>query len=136
MRGEVVEYFNTQFEYEDRSLVVSAASGVLRQQGRPFCHGFEIQLEKATLLFEFAVVDGNPELMMPLSLLTEDGKVFRPELGSGDPVNAFEAEIREVVNAIQTNTPSPILAGNLAQDAVILCNKQTESARTGERVEI
>ena len=55
MRGEVVENFNTQFFFDDPALVVTATSGVIAQQGRPFTHGFEIYLERATLLFDFAV---------------------------------------------------------------------------------
>ena len=52
MRGEVVESFNTQFFFDDPDLLVTATSGVINQQGRTFTHGFEIYLEKATLLFD------------------------------------------------------------------------------------
>ena len=46
------------FEFADPRLTVSATSGVINQQGRPFTHGFEIHLEKATLLYELAVLGG------------------------------------------------------------------------------
>ena len=49
MRGEVVERFHAQFRFADPDRVVTAASGVIAQQGRPFTHGYEIYLEKATL---------------------------------------------------------------------------------------
>jgi len=136
MRGEVVEYFNTQFQFEDPSLVVSAASGVINQQGRPFTHGFEIQFERATLLYDFAVIDDKPELLMPCSVLTDKGKVVRAKLGSGDPVDAFEAEIKEVGKSIRKNQQSPILSGDLARDAIVICHKQTESVEKGRRVRI
>ena len=60
MRGEVVERFHAQFRFEDPELMVTAASGVIAQQGRPFTHGYEIYLEKATLLYDFAVIGGEP----------------------------------------------------------------------------
>ena len=42
---------------------------------------------------------------------------------------AFEAEIKEVVKAIRSGVPSPILSGDLARDAIVLCHKQTESVK-------
>ncbi len=93
------------------TVVITAASGVIAQQGRPFTHGYEIYLEKATLLYDFAVLGGEPVLATPLTVLTQDGQVQRPELGSGDAITPFENELTEVVNAVQSNVPSPLLAG-------------------------
>lgn len=128
MRGEVVDYFDSLFRFADPSLVVRATSGVINQQGREFTHGFEIHLEKATLHFEFAAFRDGPELM-PLKVLTSDGSVVRPQLGEGDPVRGFEGEIAEAVRCVQSGQPSAILSGDLARDAIVLCHKQTESAR-------
>jgi predicted dehydrogenase len=136
MRGEVVEYCDTQFRFADASLVVSASSGVIRQQGRAFTHGFEMHLEKATLQFDFAVVGGKPVLDFPLTVYNESGGVERPDLGDGDPVRAFEGEIAEVARSIETGRPSAILSGDLARDAVALCHAQTESVRGGRPVAI
>ena len=47
MRGEVVEFFHSQYLYDDSNYVVSATSGVINQQARPFTHGYEIHLEQA-----------------------------------------------------------------------------------------
>ncbi len=77
MRGEVVERFHAQFRFADPQLSVTAASGVIAQQGRPFTHGYEIYLEKATLLFDFAVIGGEPVLAMPVTVLTADGRIER-----------------------------------------------------------
>ena len=55
MRGEVVERFTTQFLY-DPPRIVTATSGVIDQQGRPFTHGYEIYLEKATLFFDYMAI--------------------------------------------------------------------------------
>ena len=135
LRGEVVEYCNTLFRFDDPNLVVTASSGVINQQGRPFTHAYEIHLEKATLQFDFAAFTDAAELM-PLKVLTSTGKVLRPDLGDGDPVNAFVAEIREVASSIRKGTPSPILSGELACDAIALCHKQTESVKKGRSVKI
>lgn len=135
LRGEVVEYCNTMFHFADPSLVVSAASGVINQQGRPFTHGFEIHLEKATMQYEFAGFQDKGELM-PLKVLPADGSVVRPEVGGGDPSEAFVGEIEEVVKCVEANRPSSVLSGDLARDAIILCHKQTESVKSGGLVKI
>jgi predicted dehydrogenase len=135
MRGDVVEYCNSSFGFEDSSLVVSAVSGVINQQGRPFTHGFEIHLERATLQFEFAAFADAAELM-PLKVLTDKGKVLRPEFKGGDEIAGFVAEIKEVAKSIRTGQPSPILSGELARDAVVLCHKQTDSVRRGKPVKV
>jgi len=44
MRGEVVDYCNSVFQFDDPGLVVSSTCGVINQQGRPFMHGYEIHL--------------------------------------------------------------------------------------------
>ena len=136
MRGDVVEYCNSLFHYVDPELVVSAISGVINQQGRGFTHGFEIHLEKATMHYEFAVIEDKPELLMPLTIMDDKGSVERPELGSGDPTDAFEAEIAAVADAIRTGAPSPVLDGVLARDAIELCHKQTEAVRKRTAVRI
>jgi predicted dehydrogenase len=136
MRGEVVEYCNTLFAFDDARLAVSAASGVIHQQGRSFTHGFEIHLERATLLYDLAVIGGKAELTMPLTVLTgdEQDNVLRPDLGGGDEITAFQYEIEEAVRSIDLGKPSAILGGDLARDAIALCHAQTESVKTGRPV--
>jgi len=134
MRGEVVERFHAQFRFAEKERVVTAASGVIAQQGRAFTHGFEIYLENATLLYDFAVIGGEAILTTPLSVLTADGQVERPTLASGDAITPFENELTEVTRAVKSGTPSPLLGGALARDAVVICQKETESVATGERV--
>lgn len=135
MRDDVVGYCQTQFRFEDPTLVVSATSGVINQQGREFMHGFEIHLEQATLHYEFASLADGPELM-PLKILNKQGKVLRPKLGGGDPSGAFVGEIKEVLNCVRAGEPSAILSADLARDAIVLCHKQTESVRKGRAVRI
>jgi predicted dehydrogenase len=127
MRGDVAEFFTSQFLFDDSSLSVTATSGVIQQQGRAFTHGYEIHLERATLLYDFSVLDGKPELSMPVTLLAKDGTVQRPEMGSADPIDAFVSELTEAQKSIKAGRPSPLLDGQLASDAVVLCDKQTQS---------
>ncbi len=135
MRGEVVEYFNTFFHFEDPTLVVSATSGVVNQQGRPFTHGFEIQLEKATLNYELGVYADHVEVL-PLKICPANGKVVRPKLSGADMPDAFVDEIKEVTKCVTAGKPSETLSGDLARDAVVLCHKQTESVKKGKTVKI
>jgi len=128
MRGEVVEYCTTQFHYDDPSLVVSANSGVIHQQGRGFMHGFEIHLEQATLHFEFSFYADEPEYSA-LKILTPDGKVERPALAEMSDIDAFTAQLNEAAAAVASGQPSPILSASLARDALVLCQRQTTSVR-------
>jgi len=125
MRGEVAELFNSQFRFPDPARFATATSGVINQQGRPFTHAYEIYLERATLLFDSGL--GRPDASIPATVLTDHGRVLRPKLGSGDPVDGFVAEIQEVTRSVRTNTPSALLDGRLARDALVLGYRQTES---------
>ncbi len=136
MRGEVVEYCHTLFDFENADYVVHAESGVIAQQGRPFTHGFELHLERATLLYEFAVIDGEGELLKPLTVLESDGTVARPELAQADEITPFVNEIDEVARSIEADKPSDILGGELARDALVLCHRQTTSVREGRPVDV
>ena len=128
MRGEVVDYCDSIFQFDDPSLVVSSTCGVIDQQGRPFMHGYEIHLERATIQFDFQAFTDEPETM-PVKLLTEDGSVVRPELGDGDPVLGFRREIEEVTKCVSENRTSEILSGSLARDAIEICQMQSRSVK-------
>ena len=133
--ARVVEYCQTFFGFADPSLTVSATCGVINQQGRSFTHGYEIHLERATLQFELAVCSDQIETM-PLKVLTDKGKVLRPKLGDGDPIQGFQEEIKEVARCIRSGQPSGILSGELARDAITLCHKQSESVKKGRTVKV
>jgi predicted dehydrogenase len=136
MRGDVAEFFTTQFEFPDRTVQVAATSGVVPQQGRSFTHAFEIQFERATLLFDFAVLDGQPTLATPLTVLTAGGKVLRPKLRSADPVSVFAGELSAAAQAVESGEPSPLLDGSLAADALAMCEAQTRSLALGKAVRV
>jgi len=138
LRGETVEYCNTQFEFADPTLVVTATSGVVRQQGRPFTHGVEIHFEQATVFFEFAVLTHHAgNIVTPLTVLTATGDVVRPTLPEGDPmIAAFVSEIGEMARCVEQNVPSTLLGGEFARDAIILCHRQTASVRSRSKVTV
>jgi predicted dehydrogenase len=132
-RGEVVDYCNSIFQFENQNLAVTCTSGVINQQGRPFMHGYEIHLEKATLQFEFQAFADSPETM-PVKVLTDDGQVLRPDLGDGDPVLAFGREIQEATRCFSENRSSNILNGSLARDAIEICQLQARSVMENQFV--
>ena len=132
--GEHIRYLTTHYLYDDDRLCVTCASGAVSQAGRAFTHGFEIYLEKATLLYEFATLNNEPHLLMPLTVLTNDGGTERPELGSGDPIDAFVAEIQHAVDVVERNAEPAELSAGLARDALTLCRKEEESVKTGKPV--
>jgi len=133
MQGDVVKFLSSQFLFDRPDLSVTAASGVIDQQGRGFTHAFEIYLEKATLLYDSAVLAGEGVTLMPLTILSPDGKVKRPKL---KPVDAFAAELTEATSAVATGRPSPLLGCELARDALLLCHKQSQSVRQARLVKV
>jgi predicted dehydrogenase len=134
-RGAVV-HLATQYLY-DNDVAVSALSGALSQLGRPFAHGFELYLEKATLAFEFANLGGQGHVAMPLSVILPDGTVERPDLGSsGDPVEAFVKELEVATEAVSSGTEAPRLSGELARQALALCWAEVESVKTRKAVAV
>ena len=133
---DFAQYLTTQYIYNDKELSISCSSGAVSQEGRAFSHGFELYLEKATLLYEFATLGGEPVTSTPLMLLTEDGEVHRVDLGETDPVDAFTKEIQSAVEAINQGHENSVLSGISARDALLLCHKEAESIKTGEIVPI
>lgn len=132
VRDDRVRFVNTQFLFADSSLSVTAASGVIDQPGRSFTHAYEIYLEGATLTFDFAVFENQP-IAAPLTVVERAGPVLRPKLTE---VDGFVAELTEATRSVAAGTASPLLAGNLACDALRLCHKEIESIRTGRIVAI
>ena len=129
------QFFETIFEFAEPGLVVGARGGVINQHGRPFTHGFEAHFEKATLQYESAAFADQAE-SMPLKVLKEDGSVERPNLGSGDPVDAFVDELDAAARAVAGEPGLPALQGELAADALVLCQKIAESVTKSSAVDV
>ena len=123
-----VQYLTTHYLYDDPTLCVTCSSGAICQPGRPFVHGYEIYLEKATLLYESGT--------QPLAVLTADGKTAHPKLGSGDPIVAFTAELQHAIQVIRGKVAAAELASELARHALLLCQREAQSVLTGRPVSV
>lgn len=134
VEDKYVKYLSTQYIYDDKEVCLTAASGAISQPGRAFTHGYEVYLEKATILFESATLGNKGVTSMPVTLLTGDGEVHNPDMGAGDPIDSFAGEIQYAVDSIRNNQTPVALSGEGARDALLLCYKEAESVRTGETV--
>lgn len=133
MKNGLVKFCHSLMEFGDSGAVVATSSGVSDQTARPFCHGFEIQFEKAAMQFELAVLPEGVDIM-PLKVLGQDGVAVKPELPVGDEISAFAAEIDDAVASIQTGNLEPRLAGVTARDAIHICQCLQKSAESGNWV--
>lgn len=129
--GQTVSYLTTQYLYGSggTDLALSCSSGALAKNGREFVHGFELYLEKATLLYESGT--------QPLTVLTADSKVKRAKLkGSTEATAAFTAEIQAAVDGVRKGREPDLLSGKLARDALVLCHKECQSVLSGNAVTV
>ena len=125
IEGDAVAYLNTQYDYDDSKLTLTCASGAVAVSGRPFAHGFELYLEEATLSFNSGGV--------PLTVFKNDGTSEQPQLaGAVDPIAAFVDELQAAVDAVASGQPAPMLDATLARDALLLCNLECESFKSGK----
>jgi len=125
VEGNAVTYLTTSYLYGPGGPALTCSSGAVAMSGRPFAHGFELYLEKATLAF----TNG------PLTVFTPDGKSEQPALdGGGDPITAFANELQAAVDGVKAGKEPELLSGRLARDALVLCHKEIESVRTGRAV--
>lgn len=128
LRNGLAEHWRSLLQYDTGGPRVLATSGVLNQPSRPFLHGFEIQLQRATISFEFAVetlADGDQAAYTrPPTLYPNDRPAERIELGEGDPMRAFEAELRHASQVFAGKTEPGPLNATLARNALTLCQLQ------------
>jgi predicted dehydrogenase len=131
IRDGLPEQWHSLFDFADPSQFAHASCGAIPQPSRPFCHGFEIRLEKATLTFEFEVSSkSNGETtagyIVPPTIFTEEGECIEVFVGDGDPMLVFESELSDVVHSIASGDVPPSLSGELARDAVAICELEKE----------
>ena len=140
LRGGVTEFAHTIFQFADSDVTVSATTGSIDQQSRPFCHAYEIYLERATLQFELAAYsDGVEKIeakLMESGGSGEDALIQRLVIENDDPVQAFASEVEEVRDSILSGQPSRVLDGILARDAVAICEAQEASIKSRELVAV
>jgi predicted dehydrogenase len=126
---DTVTYLTTSYLYGTGGPAVTCSSGAVCMSGRPFVHGYEIYLERASLIYDSGGT--------PLTLLTADGKSTQPALtGGGDPLAAFTDEIQTAVDGVSTGKEPDLLSGQLARDALVLCHLECESMKTGKAVAV
>lgn len=131
------QYLTTQYMYDDPETTVSCVSGGISASGMAFAHGFEIYLEKATLLYDFNTLGGEPILNRPLTLITGKGKVTQPVLKGGTEwCAAFTAELQAAVQGVKEGREPRLLSGELARDALKLCHLEAKSIASGKAVRV
>lgn len=131
------QYVDTQYLFDDPDLTVSCSSGGISAAGMPFAHGFELYLEQATIVYDFAMLGGEPCLGRPLTVVHGDGTAETPVLEGGDEwCAAFTAELQVAVDAVRDGEEPRLLSGALARDALKLCYSEAESIKTGGPVSV
>jgi predicted dehydrogenase len=124
-----VQYLTTQYLYGPGGPCVTCSSGALAQKGRMFVHGYEIYLERATLVYESGTT--------PLTVLTADGKTKQPKLKGGTAATtAFTTELQAAIDGVRTGMEPALLSGRLARDALAMCLDECRSVRTGKAVAV
>jgi predicted dehydrogenase len=132
-----MQYASTQYLYDDAEKTVSCISGGISAPGLAFAHGYEINFERATLLYDFNTLGSKPVLNRPLTLLTADGKVTYPKLKGGTEwCAAFTSELQAAVDGIEAGKEPALLSGTLARDALKLCHLEAKSIATGKAVAV
>lgn len=127
--GGAVDHLTTSYLYGQGGPAVTCSSGALTMKGRPFVHGYELYLEKATLVYESGTC--------PLTVLNADGSSEQPKLAGGDEATAaFTIEIQAAVDGIKAGKEHDYLSGKLARDALVMCYREIESVKTGKAVAI
>ena len=111
---------------------MSCVSGGIAAGGLEFGHGFELYLEKATIMFDAGTLAGEWTVNTPLRLITNEG-VQIPDLDSdGEWCGAFTDELQIAVDALGSGEEPRILSGELARDALRVCFAEAKSIATGE----
>ncbi len=125
-----VNHVHSQYAFEDPSLAVNAISGGIAADGLAFAHGFELFLEKATILYSAGTLGGAWCADRPLSVIT-NGKLVQPKLkGSGEWCAAFTLELQAAVEAVKTGVVPPSISSELALGALRLCHAELKSVET------
>ena len=129
LSGDAVDYLTTAYLYGVGGPAITCSSGALTMKGRPFVHGYEIYLEKATLVYESG--------SCPLTLLNADGTSEQPNLAGGaEATTAFTLEIQAAVDGVKAGREPDLLSGKLARDALVMCYRECESVKSGRAITV
>lgn len=133
MHNGLVKFCQTLMEFDEAGVSVATSSGVSEQTARPFCHGFELQFERAAMQFELSALSAGADIM-PFKVLGQDGTATPPDIPAADDISAFVAEIDDAVASIRTGRVDPRLDPVHARDAIHICQCLQQSAESGEWV--
>lgn len=133
----LVNHLHTNYLFDNPDLAVTSVSGGIAAKGLAFGHGFELYLERATLLYDAGTYAGQWVVNRPLTLITDDGSAQQPELPGGTEwCSAFTSELQAAVNSLQTGKEAAELSGTLALNALRLCEAERQSIVTGKIVDV
>jgi predicted dehydrogenase len=125
-----VNYLSSQYLFNgpDRP-AVSAVSGTPVMKSRPFAHGFEVYLEHATIALGIADIPGSGPVS-PLVVYEATGS-SHPEVGRGDPIDAFASELEAACSAVASGQVHPGLDAALARAALAMSLAEVRSVMEG-----
>jgi len=133
----LVNHVHSEYVYEEASPAVSCVSGGIAAASLPFAHGFEIYLERATILYSAGTIGTEWVVDRPLTLATNRGAPRQPKLPGGNEwCSAYTAELKDAVSAVRSGREAAILSGILARDALKLCYAEAKSISTGRSVKV
>jgi predicted dehydrogenase len=128
VENDTVNYLTTSYLYPNGP-AITCSSGAVATIARPFMHGYQIYLERATLAYNSAGI--------PLTVFGSDGGADKPDLGNdGDPLTAFTSELQAAVDGVTSGTSPALLSAQLARDALALCYKEIDSVKKGRIVKV
>ncbi len=133
----LVNHVHTNYIFENPNLAVTCVSGGIAAKGLAFGHGFELYLERATIVYDAGTYAGQWAVNRPLTLITNDGKAEQPALPGGTEwYSAFTAELQAAVDSLQSGHEAPALSGTLALKALRLCEAERQSIISGHIVAV
>ena len=140
-QGGLVNHVHTQYVYDQPVPAVSCVSGGIAARGLEFGHGFEIYLERATLVYDAGTYGTGKSkqwvVNRPLTLLTDNGKAKTPKLKGGTEwYSAFTAELQAAVDAVTSGVEPAVRSAALARDALKLCHAEAKSIETGKAAKV
>jgi predicted dehydrogenase len=137
----LVNHVHSQYIYNQADLAVSCVSGGIAARGLEFGHGFEIYLERATLVYDAGTYGSGKSkqwvVNRPLTVLTDKGQAKTPKLkGGSEWYAAFTAELQAAVDGLTSGAEPAVLSAALARDALKLCHAEAKSIATGKAVNV
>lgn len=137
LQDGLVNHVHTNYIFDNPNLAVTCVSGGIAAKGLAFGHGFELYLERATIVYDAGTYAGQWVVNRPLTLITDDGKAEPPELvGGTEWCSAFTAELQAAVDSLRTGQEAAALSGSLALNALRLCEAERQSIASGTSVSV